>query len=87
MGKSLDKAREFEATSRREAYKFWLGFCEKIVLLMLATIIIPWSIGQSEISREIRLWWVLFCAGLVAGIIVVSIKLYKLSLNSKGGEL
>jgi len=83
MGKALDKVREFEATSRREAYKFWLGFFEKLFLLLFATIVIPFSIGQSNVPIAIAIVWVLLCAGLFIGILALGAKLSKLSTTER----
>jgi hypothetical protein len=86
MGKALDKAREFKAESLREVYRFWLGFLEKLILLLLATIVIPFLIEKTEMSSAIRTFWLLLCSGLFVTIIFLGIKLSKLSINSEGGD-
>ena len=87
MGKASNKAREFKAENRRESYKFWLGFLEKLFLPLFATIAIPFSIERSEVFLAIRVFWLSLCACLLIIIFALSSKLSKLSLKSEGGDL
>lgn len=86
MGKVSKKTREFEAESRREAYKFWLGFFEKLFLLLFATTVIPFFIEKTQVPLAFRLVWASICLGLFVGILIFAVKLFRLSLNAEGGE-
>jgi hypothetical protein len=86
MGKTSKRSLEFKAESRREIYKFWLGFLEKVILLVLATIVIPASIARTEIPFTIRIAWLSLGVVLFIVSLVLSVKLSKLSITSEGGE-
>lgn len=53
----MDKVRVSHPENRKEVYKFWLGFFEKVAVLVFAVVIIPSVIGQLKYpSSLVGLW-------------------------------
>jgi len=72
-------------SNRLEVYKFWLGFCEKVVLLFLATIIVPLLVGRISIPVVLVLVWSFVCIFLILLAVVLSVRVWKLK-NNRGDE-
>jgi hypothetical protein len=45
--------------NKREVYKFWLGFIEKTILVILVSILVPYFIGQLKLPFAATMVWVL----------------------------
>ena len=66
-----------------DVYKFWLGLCEKFLLLFVAAIVIPVVIGQ----LTFRLLIVVFALAAFAGLgVVLTMLTQKLWELEKPGE-
>ena len=72
-------------SNRLEVYKFWLGFCEKVVLLLLATIIVPLLVGRISIPVVLVLVWSFVCIFLILLAVALSVRVWKLK-NNRGDE-
>ena len=44
----MAKPRTTHSENRKEVYKFWLGFFEKVIVLVFAVVILPTFIGQLQ---------------------------------------
>ena len=64
---------------RLEVYKLWLGFLEKLVLLLLAAIGIPSIAGTVTLSTVIVIAWAVIGVILVAFYVVLSVKAKRLA--------
>ena len=71
-------------SNKLAVYKFWLGFSEKIILLLLATVIIPLVVGRISIPVVVIFVWSFVCILLVLFAAVLSVRVWKLRNN--GGE-
>ncbi|RMD90099.1 MAG: hypothetical protein D6813_09600, partial [Calditrichaeota bacterium] len=60
--------------NKKDVYKFWLGFFEKLILLLLATIFMPLIIGQFELPAKIVVLISIACLFFLFAIIYISIK-------------
>ena len=54
--------------SKQEVYKFWLGFFEKLFLVFVVSIIIPFVVGQLEVPFIVFFSWALL--GLILLILI-----------------
>ena len=61
-----------------ELYRLWLGFIEKLILLILAAVIIPLVIGRVFIPTIIGFIWFAMIIVLAISYIYLSLKLRKL---------
>ncbi len=64
--------------NKRDFYKFWLGFVEKIIIVLLVSILVPLFIGQVEISFLATFIWGVIFFVLIIATVIVSLKLWKL---------
>jgi hypothetical protein len=64
---------------RLDVYKLWLGFLEKLVLLLLAAIGIPSIAGTVTLPTVIVIAWAAIGIILVALYIVLSVKAKRLA--------
>ena len=72
-------------SNKLEVYKFWLGFCEKVVLLLLATIIVPLLVGRISIPVVLVLVWSFVCILLILLAVALSVRVWKLK-NNRGDQ-
>ena len=72
-------------SNKLEVYKFWLGFCEKVVLLLLATIIVPLLVGRISIPVIVVFVWSFVCILLILFAAALSVRVWKLK-NNRGDE-
>jgi len=72
-------------SNKLEVYKFWLGFCEKVVLLLLATIIVPLLVGRISIPVVLVFVWSFVCMLLILLAVALSVRVWKLK-NNRGDE-
>ena len=72
-------------SNKLEVYKFWLGFCEKVVLLLLATIIVPLLVGRISIPVIVVFVWSFVCILLILFAVALSVRVWKLK-NNRGDE-
>ena len=72
-------------SNKLEVYKFWLGFCEKVVLLLLATIIVPLLVGRISIPVILVFVWSFVCILLILFAAALSVRAWKLK-NNRGDE-
>ena len=61
-----------------ELYKLWLGFIEKLILLILVAVIIPLVIGKVFIPIIMGFIWFSMIIVLAASYVYLSLKLRKL---------
>lgn len=62
--------------NKREVYyKFWMGFIEKITLVILVSILVPYFIGQLKMPKAVTLTSVLSSLVLVTTVFILSWKL------------
>jgi len=61
-----------------ELYKLWLGFIEKLILLILAAVIIPLVIGKVFIPTVIGFIWFGMIVVFTISYVYLSLKLRKL---------
>jgi signal transduction histidine kinase len=64
---------------RLDVYKLWLGFLEKLILLLLAAIGIPSIAGTVTLSTVIVIAWAVIGVILVAFCVVLSVKAKRLA--------
>jgi L-asparagine transporter-like permease len=70
----MAKARVSHSENRKEVYKFWLGFFEKVAVLVFAVVILPTFIGQLQYYPALVIIWISFIFALVAAMIYLSRK-------------
>lgn len=68
-----------------ELYKIWLGFIEKLILLILAVVIIPLVIGKVFMPLIIVIIWFVMIIVLAIFYISLSVRLRKLSEQQEKG--
>jgi len=75
--------------NQKEVYKFWLGFFEKVTVLIVAAVILPGIVGQLSFQFTLAAGWV----GVVLVLLVImpwlSFSLWHLPKaedNSQGDE-
>lgn len=71
---------------RLELYKLWLGFLEKLVLLILAAVIIPLVMGKVLIPMAVGIVWFILVVILVLVYVVLSLRLRKLCQTLPEGD-
>jgi hypothetical protein len=64
---------------RLDVYKLWLGFLEKLILLLLAAIGIPSIAGTVTLATVIVIAWAVIGVILVAFYVVLSVKAKRLA--------
>jgi hypothetical protein len=64
--------------NRKEVYKFWLGFSEKVTLVVLTVVIIPRVIGQLKYSVALLIWAFLLVLILISMMTLISLRLWYL---------
>ncbi len=64
--------------NKREVYKFWLGFFEKLFLVFVVSIIIPFGVGQLEVPFIVFFSWTLLGLILLVLIAFLSWKFWSL---------
>jgi multisubunit Na+/H+ antiporter MnhC subunit len=64
---------------RLDVYKVWLGFLEKLVLLLLAAIGIPSIAGTATLPTLIVLTWAVIGIILTAFYVILSVKAKRLA--------
>jgi len=79
----MAKSRTSYPENRKDVYKFWLGFCEKFVILLFAAVVIPHIVGQLKYSSELLIIWVAFIFVLFATMTYISRRLWFLPKDDK----
>jgi hypothetical protein len=79
----MAKPRASYPENRKEVYKFWLGFCEKFVVLLFAAVIIPHLLGQLKYSSVLLIIWIAFILVLFMTMTYISRRLWFLSKDEK----
>lgn len=74
----MAKPRTTHSENRKEVYKFWLRFFEKVTVLVLAVVILPSFIGQLQYYPALVIVWTSFIVVLIAAMIFPSRKLWYL---------
>ncbi|MGH7455623.1 MAG: hypothetical protein ACRENG_29985 [bacterium] len=74
----MAKPRTTHPENRKEVYKFWLGFFEKITVLVFAVVILPTFIGQLQYYPALVVVWTSLIVVLIAAMIFLSRKLWYL---------
>ena len=64
--------------NKREVYKFWLGFFEKLFLVFIVSIITPFVVGQLEVPFIVFFSWTFLGLILVVLIAFLSWKFWSL---------
>lgn len=64
---------------RFEVYKLWLGFLEKLILLLLAAVVIPLIAGTVTLPAVIVIVWFVIGVVLVAFYIILSVRAKRLA--------
>ncbi|HEX9655228.1 MAG TPA: hypothetical protein VGA99_16110 [bacterium] len=64
--------------NKREFYKFWLGFFEKTLLVVLVSILVPYFIGQLKMPLAVTFIWSSISLLLVTIAFFLSWKLWNL---------
>jgi len=64
---------------RFEVYKLWLGFLEKLVLLLLAAVVIPLIAGTVTLPVFVVILWFIIGAVLVVFYAVLSVRAKRLA--------
>jgi hypothetical protein len=65
--------------SRLEVYKLWLGFLEKLILLLLAVVVIPSIGGTVTLPAVIVIAWFVIGVILVGFYILLSVRAKRLA--------
>ncbi len=47
--------------NQKEVYKFWLGFFEKVTVLIVAAVIFPSIVGQLKFPVTLTIGWTASC--------------------------
>jgi len=74
----MEKRRMSYPENRKEVYKFWLGFVEKIAVLISAVIIIPRVVGQLNYSFALVLIWLFVFFLLCSVMMFLSLRIWYL---------
>ena len=53
----MAKSRKSQPENQKDVYKFWLGFFEKVAVLVFAVVIIPTVIGQLKYPPSLVVVW------------------------------
>jgi len=61
-----------------DVYKFWLGFCEKLIILFIGAIMIPIFLGQLKLSLLIAFFAISALLGLGVALAVLTRDLWQL---------
>ncbi len=72
--------------NRKEVFKFWLGFFEKIAVLISAVAIIPRVLGQLDYPKLFVLIWTFIICFLLSMMIFLSYRLWYLPQQNVKGE-
>jgi len=83
---SMNPDKLSEHDCKLEVYKLWLGFLEKLILLIIAVVIIPLVIGRVFIPSIIGVVWAFLVIILVIVYIFISFKLRNLWKTLSEGE-
>lgn len=82
----MEKRRTSYPENRKEVYKFWLGFVEKIAVLVSAVIIIPRMIGQLNYSFALVIIWMIVFFVLCSVMMFLSLRIWYLPKEGKQEE-
>jgi len=58
--------------NKREVLRFWLGFLEKIILIVLVSVLLPLFIGKLDIPFFATWGWGLICLTLLLLVVLLS---------------
>ncbi|MGH7496227.1 MAG: hypothetical protein ACREOO_28065 [bacterium] len=80
-----------QSENQKEVYKFWLGFFEKVAIVIITVAIIPYMAGQLNYVPGVLMVWTSFFLVLAFIMGYLSRKLWYLPKNSRkaqrsGGE-
>ena len=64
---------------RLELYKLWLGFLERVILLLLAAIVIPMVVGAVSLPASIVISWLFIGVALVLFYVILSVRAKRLA--------
>lgn len=65
--------------NQKEVYKFWLGFFEKITVLIFAAVIVPSVIGQFKYPLTLIIGWSGVVLILLVAMLLLSNEIWHLS--------
>ena len=65
--------------SRLEVYKLWLGFLEKLILLLLAAVVIPSIGGTATLPAVLVIVWFAIGVILVGFYVLLSVRAKRLA--------
>jgi hypothetical protein len=82
----MEKRRTSQPENQKEVYKFWLGFVEKIAVLISAVIIIPRVIGQLNYSFVLVIMWVIVFILLCSVLMFLSLRIWYLPKDDEQEE-
>ncbi len=66
----MAKPRASYPENRKEVYKFWLGFFEKLNIVLVTVVIIPRVLGQLNYSLQALTW------AIILFLVLLAIKIY-----------
>ncbi|MDZ7290389.1 MAG: hypothetical protein ONB44_11810 [candidate division KSB1 bacterium] len=72
--------------NQKEVYKFWLGFIEKIALLLGGVVLLPQITGQIQYAFALMVLAILSILALIVIMIYISRKLWYLPQDQKKEE-
>ena len=64
---------------RLKLYRLWLGFLEKLILLLLAAIVIPMVVGAVTLPTTIVVLWLFIGVALVLFYVILSVRAKRLA--------
>lgn len=74
----MSQPRKSYAENRKEVYKFWLGFFEKVTLIVVTVAIIPFMVGQLSYVFAVLAILVSFIFVLIIAMAYLSRKIWYL---------
>ncbi len=79
----MEKSRVSYPENQKEVYKFWLGFLEKVTIVLVTVVIIPRVIGQLKYSAALLILISIVILLLLGTKTFLSRRLWYLSKNEK----
>lgn len=83
----MEKENQSFYENQKEVYRFWLGFLEKIALLLGGVVLLPQITGQLQYAFVLMTLATLSIFALIAFMIYISRKLWYLRKDSKKEEV
>ena len=82
----MAKLRTSYPEHRKEVYKFWLGFFEKITLVLVTVVVVPLVIGQLKYSNGLLILTTIIALAFITVMIYLSRRLWYLPKPAKKPE-